>query len=159
VPPQSKIFRCKIFFTAFGRPRGEPAVTSGQGRLEKILEENFRLAPAAASVASIPVLLWPRRGLKNLKGSSRAAFEQNAASRRGPEAGSTHNIQNSNVHRRGVNSFSCAYLLRKSKNLGSEGLLRKSKSLWLFSSFGSYDPQEPQPKSKNCFAILLHPQV
>jgi len=48
VPLQSKIFRWKIFFTAFGSPRGEPAVSSGQDWLEKILEENFRLAPAAA---------------------------------------------------------------------------------------------------------------
>jgi len=55
LPPQSKIFHWKIFFTAFGSPRGEPAVTIGQGWLEKILEENFRLAPAAAFNYRFPV--------------------------------------------------------------------------------------------------------
>jgi len=94
VPPQSKIFRRKIFFTAFGSPRGEPAVTIGQGWLEKILEENFRLAPAAASVTGFPgICSGPAVIRRMLMHSSRAAFVQNAAPRNVPEAGSPLNIQ------------------------------------------------------------------
>jgi len=42
-------------------------VAIGQGRLEKILEENFRFAPAAAFFIVFPDLLWPCRDPKNLR--------------------------------------------------------------------------------------------
>lgn len=51
VPPQSKIFYWKIFFTAFSGLRGEPAVTIRSGLAGGNYRGEFSTGPAAAPAA------------------------------------------------------------------------------------------------------------